>query len=369
MLKAFWRDVVAPRLVRRLSPRVADALAKDPDFMAQLVAQSQNSATVASSTLTQDSSAGSPRPKTGSLQIFRGYKDSDINLFSRFVAHGARPADGFITDFLGVRTRVSSLYDAVAHLSGHLLGPPDPDDFHAEAVEWIGVLKTALTAKDRYVAMEWGAGWGPWLVAGAKAAQKLGVSNIKLYGVEADPSHFQTMRQHLLDNSFSPDDHVLLQAAVGTESGLAEWPDEPDARNQWGARPLREGSDQDIDYLCERVDRFIEVRVLEARELVMREPVWDMVHIDIQGWEGEVCRSCIDALTERAKWVVIGVHSRIQDAHLLQTFHGAGWLLEHEKPTRFEYRPSQVNFEAMVTADGTQVWRNPRLASDPTPLV
>ena len=90
-----------------------------------------------------------------------------------------------------------------------------------------------------------------------------------------------------------------------------------------------------------------------------------MVHIDIQGWEGEVCRSCIDALSERVKWVVIGVHSRIQDAELLQIFHGAGWILEHEKPTRFRYRPSQVNFEAMVTADGTQVWRNPRLAADP----
>jgi FkbM family methyltransferase len=366
MLKAFWRNVVAPRLVRRLSPRVADVLVKDPSFLAKLVTHSQNLSAVASSTSSQEVSTASLQPpKTGSLQIFRGYKESDINLFQVFVAHGARPEDGFITDFIGVRTRISSLYDSVAHLSGHLLDPPDPGDFHAEAVEWIGVLKTALTAKDRYVAMEWGAGWGPWVVSGAKAAQRLGVSDIKLYGVEADPSHFQAMKQHLLDNDFSPTDHVLLQAAVGVENGLAEWPDEPDARNQWGARPVREGSNQDIDYLCKRVDRFIEVHVLEARELVLREPLWDMVHIDIQGWEGEVCRSCIDVLSERTKWVVIGVHSRIQDALLLQIFHEAGWILEHEKPTRFEYRPSQVNFEAMVTADGTQVWRNPRLATDP----
>jgi FkbM family methyltransferase len=365
MLKAFWRDVVAPRLVRRLSPRVADVLGKDPRFLAQLAAHGQKLPAVASSTSSQEVSEGSSRGlRTGSLQIFRGYKDSDIDLFQVFVAHDVRPRDGFITDFLGARTRVSSLYDAVAHLSGHLLDPPDPDDFHAEAVEWIGVLKTALTAKDRYVAMEWGAGWGPWIVSGAKAAQRLGVSDIKLYGVEADPSHFQAMKQHLLDNNFSPADHVLLQAAVGPEDGLAEWPDEPDVRNQWGARPIRNNSDQDIDYLNARVDRFIEVRVMEARELVLREPLWDMVHIDIQGWEGEVCRSCIEALTERAKWVVIGVHSRIQDALLLQIFHKAGWILEHEKPTRFEYRPSQVNFEAMVTADGTQVWRNPRLTTD-----
>ena len=365
MLKAFWRDVVAPWLVRRLSPRVAAVLARDPSFLSQLAEHSKNQPAVASSTSLLAGTAGSPQPsKTGSLQIFRGYEDSDITLFQRFAGHEVRPADGFITDFLGVRTRVSSLYDAVAHLSGLVLNPPDPDDFHAEAVEWIGVLKTTLTAKDRYVAMEWGAGWGPWIIAGAKAAQRLGLVDIRLYGVEADPSHFKAMAQHLLDNGFSPADHVLLQAAVGPENALAEWPDEPDARNQWGARPLREGSDQDIDYLCERVDRFIEVRVIAARDLVLREPVWDMVHIDIQGWEGEVCRACIDVLTERVKWVVIGVHSRIQDAHLLQIFHGAGWILEHEKPTRFKYRPSQQNFEAMVTADGTQVWRNPRLTTD-----
>ena len=120
---------------------------------------------------------------------------------------------------------------------------------------------------------------------------------------------------------------------------------------------------QDTDYLLERVNRFLQVNILEARALVLREPIWDMVHLDIQGWEGEVCRSCIDVLTERARWVVIGVHSRIQDAELLVIFHGAGWILEHEKPTRFTYQRAQSNFESMVVADGTQVWRNPKMVT------
>jgi hypothetical protein len=40
-------------------------------------------------------------------------------------------------------------------------GPPIPQDFHAEGAEWIGLLKTVITATDRYVAIEWGAGWAP----------------------------------------------------------------------------------------------------------------------------------------------------------------------------------------------------------------
>jgi hypothetical protein len=133
----------------------------------------------------------------------------------------------------------------------------------------------------------------------------------------------------------------------------------------WGARPIREGSADDVDYLSGRVDQFVTVKVLESKQLVLKEATWDMIHMDVQGWEGEICRSCIDALSERARWVVIGVHSRIQESELLRIFHEAGWILEHEKPTQFRYRPSQVNFEAMVTADGTQVWRNPRRAADP----
>jgi FkbM family methyltransferase len=363
MLQAFWRNVMAPGLAHRLAPRVAELLSNDRGFFDRMAP-----AVSAAPAPAPAPEVPSVAERVGSLQIFKGFEDSDLRIFDLLTQDGLQPAAGFVTDFLGCRTRVSHLYDAVHSLDGHVMGIPVPGDFHAEAVEWIGVMKTAVAAKDRYVAMEWGAGWAPWLIAGAAAAQHRGITDIRLYGVEADPQHCDAMRQHFLDNGFAPDDHVLLQAAVGTEDGSARWPVEDDARNQWGARPLREGSDQDVDYLSSRVDRFMDVTIFGATGLILREPMWDMVHIDIQGWEGEVCRSAIDALTERVKWVVIGVHSRIQDAELCQIFHKAGWILEHEKPTRFRFLPAQPNFEAMVVADGTQVWRNPRLCADPREL-
>jgi hypothetical protein len=362
MLRTFWRKMVAPRLVRRLTPGVADLLSKGGTFLAQFMPAMPQ----APCSLRPGPSSSTLSDKVDFLQIYRGYSDDDLIIFEVFKKAGLRPKDGFVTDFLGGRTRVATLYDAVKPLSGQIFGPPVPGDFHAEAVEWLGVMKTALTAKDRYVAMEWGAGWAPWLVAGVKAAQHLGITSCRLYGVEADPVHYGAMHQHLVDNGLVPTEHVLLQGAVGPEAGSAQWPVELDALNQWGSRPIREGSADDIDYLNERIDRFIDIDIFEARELVLRELAWDMVHIDIQGWEGEVCRSCIGVLCERVKWVIIGVHSRILDAELLQIFHAAGWILEHEKPTRFLFQPSKTTFEAMVTADGTQVWRNPRLVPKPS---
>jgi hypothetical protein len=89
-------------------------------------------------------------------------------------------------------------------------GPPIPQDFHAEAAEWIGLLKTVITATDRYVAMEWGAGWAPWLIAGGLAARSRGIRDIKLYGVEADPAHFESMTQHFNDNDFPPQAHPIV---------------------------------------------------------------------------------------------------------------------------------------------------------------
>lgn len=302
-------------------------------------------------------------PIPNSLQIYRGYGEADLQIFDAFVAPNGPPQPGFVVDFLGGKTRIASLYDGVAPLDGAVTGPPVEGDYHAEAVEWIGLLKSVGDARGSFVAMEWGAGWAPWLVAGACAARRRGIEVLRLYGMEADPHHYATMRQHFLDNDLPPDEHVLLEAAVGVVAGSARWPEEPDAKNAWGARPIRSGDSEavDHDYLNGRVDRFIDVDIIAAESLLRREEQWNLLHLDIQGWEGEICRSCIGLITERVQWVIIGVHSRLLDGDLLRIFHDAGWILEHEKPTHFRYARNKETFESMVIADGTQVWRNPRI--------
>jgi len=294
------------------------------------------------------------------LALYLGYTADDLKVFEHFKDPNARPEAGFITDVMGIKTRMSSLWESVQHLDGKLAGHPVPGSYHAEAVEWIGLLKSVLSASSRYTAMELGAGYGPWIVAGAVLARLRGIREIHLCGVEADPHHFQFMRQHLVDNGFDPAQHDLHQAAVGPENGEAGWPTTEDSSGEafWGFRPIPE---EGGDYMGRSFEQTHRVKVMAIDGLVRSRPEWDMIHIDIQGGEYEVCRVGMADLGERAKRVIIGTHSRKIDGDLVELFIQHGWILEHEKPTKFAFRPNPPSLEAMMTVDGTQCWRNPRL--------
>jgi FkbM family methyltransferase len=299
------------------------------------------------------------------LQVYPGYSDADLCLFDDFCVPDRHPEPGFIVDFLGVRTRVTSLADSQRRHEG-VLGVPVPGDYHAEAIEYVGLLKSVLNARGQFVVLELGAGWGPWLVAGAKAARRRGIEAVRLYGVEADPQHFEFMRQHLLDNGIDLRDAHLVQAAVGLERGRARWPKIVDAANDWGSRPARmeaSGANEgDASYLGALLNEYIEIDVVPMTDLLEQERRWDLVHVDVQGWEALVCEDAIEQLNSRVAYVVLGTHSRKLDGDLIDLFHRAGWILENEKPSRFTYIPGAKVLESMNAADGTQVWRNPRLS-------
>jgi FkbM family methyltransferase len=298
------------------------------------------------------------------LQLYPGYSEADVRLLEEFRVPGRTPEPGFIVDFLGVRTRVTSLADTQRAFEG-VLDIPVPGDYHAEAIEYIGLVKSVLPAHDQFVVLELGAGWGPWLVAGAKAARLRGIDAIRLYGVEADPQHVAFMTQHLLDNGIDPAHATLIHAAVGIERGRARWPKIADAANDWGSRPARIGEsgahEDDASYLGTLLDEYIEVDVVPITEILERERRWDLVHIDVQGWERLVCEHAATELNRRVAYLVLGTHSRKLDGDLIDLFHREGWILEHEKPSRFTYIPGAKLLESMNAADGTQVWRNPRL--------
>ena len=59
--------------------------------------------------------------------------------------------------------------------------------------------------------------------------------------------------------------------------------------------------------------------------------------------------------------MLIGTHSRQLEARLLTQLHGAGWILEAEKPCQFHYKGGNESFEAMTLVDGVQCWVNPKL--------
>ena len=83
-----------------------------------------------------------------------------------------RVAAGFTADFLGVRTRASYVEGMVpggidaAH-ERHVR-PPRPV-FDEEYFEWVDVIDSVREARDRFVMIELGAGYGRWSVRAAAA--------------------------------------------------------------------------------------------------------------------------------------------------------------------------------------------------------
>jgi hypothetical protein len=175
---------------------------------------------------------GEHRPAShgNDLTLFTGYSESDLAILAAFRNPNAKAEPGFVVDFHGGRTRAASLWSSARQLGGQVLGLPVPGDYHAEAAEWIGVLKSVRSAGDRWTGKELGAGFGPWVVAGGNAARLRGITDIRLCAVEADAQNFQSLKQNLTDNGFDPDVHRLLHAAVGPEPGTALWPVLEDSR-------------------------------------------------------------------------------------------------------------------------------------------
>ena len=196
-------------------------------------------------------------------QAYPGYEPEELAIFDRFRPTPRSPEPGFVTDFLNVRTDVSFLWEEVRpHLGGQSLDVPIPGDYRAETIEWLGLLRSVADARDggkEFVAMELGAGIGPWLVSGAAAARHLGLEQVRLYGVEADAVHFTLMRQHFHNNALDPDEHTLLHAAAGAKLGTARWPEVPNPVNEWATRPVRDNNVLDLEYDGCRLARSVEI--------------------------------------------------------------------------------------------------------------
>ena len=256
--------------------------------------------------------------------------------------------------------RISLLWDECRALDGKVLSVPIPCDYHAEAVEWIGMLKAVRAATGSFAAMELGAGHGPWIAASAAAARLRGISDLHLCAVEGDTGRFAFLRQNVEDNELNGHNITLIQAAVGASDGLVRWPRVSDPRNTSGARPPREGNQDDAAYFRDLAADTVEVEAVSANRLLMSRPIWDFVHIDVQGTEAELCAGSLEALSERVRYLVVGTHSRKLDGELMETLLNGGWQLEHEKPARMNCAPAP-SLIALTTGDGTQVWRNPRL--------
>jgi FkbM family methyltransferase len=274
--------------------------------------------------------------------------------------------DGFVTDFVGSHTDVSFI-NGLSALSGRVELLPIPGNFHADTAEWVASLRSIDFAKDRFIGVELGAGWAPWLVNCSLAARRKGISDVRCIGVEADAGHFSFIDRHFAANGFDDSSYRAIHAIVGPKSGVAVFPVPEDPSADWGIQPVFCSNDNEANAIIGRSDfedyrgfkftQFEKHRILSLYEIMDGLSKVDLLHIDIQGHEFQVVEASLPLLADRVCYMVIGTHSRSIEGDLIRALADSGWVLEVEKPCTFDLgHPHHA-----VMVDGTQGWRNSRL--------
>ena len=218
-----------------------------------------------------------------------------------------------------------------------------------EYIEWIDVLETAVVATQAFTIIELGAGYGRWLVRAALAVKRYhGDLPIKLIGVEAEPTHFRWLKQHLRDNGIDPDEHELIEAAVDEKDGEVLFhvgkPDE------WYGQAIAEHANA----ASESIQK---VRAVSLSSILSPLDSVDLIDLDVQGAEFVVLRGAMPALNEKVKRVHIGTHGHDIELELRTLFRQNGWY----KLNDYACQSNETTpWGDIAFCDGVQTWVNPR---------
>ena len=295
-----------------------------------------------------------------SLQRYTGYEPGDVDILRNYASASASLEDDHCIDGFGVKT----LYECVPFASPDSLNlarlqHPIPDDgFHAEGIEYIALLDAVehFANDGSFVAVEAGAGWGPWLAMAGVVCRRCEVKDTQLIGIEASPERFTLMRRHLDFNQLDQQHGVmveLFEGAVWSHDGVIHFPKSP----VWdmGAAASTDGSD--IDYRGQQ-RAMLEVSCTRLPSLVGEDREVDFLHIDVQGAEGEVVNSHLNWLNRRVRSMMIATHSRPLEGELMLLLNANGWMLYREKPCHFGAGRVIDDWCGATTVDGSQYWIN-----------
>ena len=286
-------------------------------------------------------------------------EDDPFGSFSRW---SGRTPSGYWADWLGQQTN-AEFFDFSEDLR-RAYAEDIPDDCPAipkdseHALDWTPLLGSVLRARGAFTMVALGAGWGRWLTAGWLAARQRDL-DVTLVAVEAEPTHFAFLQEHLAHNGVPPENARLWKAAATGRSGDVTFATgSPDA--WWGQSLISEGQDYQPPGGIEDFQP-ITVRGVTLEEVTDGLGFVDYVHLDIQGAEVDVIRAALASDSTRYGCINVGTHGRDIDAELREIFSAAGWHCIHDVPTQCERlvqigdRPSEL----VAFQDGVQVWLNP----------
>jgi hypothetical protein len=264
-----------------------------------------------------------------------------------------QPMAGHFVNFLGVAvpTKVISLLDGKG---GQLDPVPIPANWHADMAEWAAALRAVDLASGKFTMVELGCGWGCWMTNTGIAAKSRGLA-VDLIGIEGDPMHLDFARETLEVNRIRTDEYELLCGIAAAKHGFALFPKRQLGEEHWGFEPVF-GATREESEKAVASGRFESLKMIPLAEAIGNRPKIDLLHMDIQGGEGDLVAQTIDLLNERVGYILIGTHSRVLEGRLMELLLGAGWILEIERPAIFHLGGG----DPRTTVDGVQAWKNPK---------
>ena len=273
-------------------------------------------------------------------------------IFSEFKAVEVVADGKSIYDFLGVATQ------ARYKKGWSKFVPPAGKSFQAKLpvvnehyLDWVAVLESVVRSKGTYRIVELGAGWGTWSSAALAACrQNAAIRAVEAVAVEADFTHWQWMEDHFRANKLLDHGVHLLQGAIDAKSGEISFPVIENPDEDYGASTRGAGA----------APRKVTVRAYTISEVLgyLSGPA-NFVHIDIQGAEYDTVPASMEALSVRAKTVLIGTHTS-SDHHrkMVNLFRDSGWRI------RMDYERGQLcetPYGSVQVGDGVVVAENPKL--------
>jgi FkbM family methyltransferase len=294
-------------------------------------------------------------------------------VFLRFETWSGEVNSGWSVNFLGVRTRDAFTAGMTGVESSETRWvATDYPPFDEEYFEWVDVLEAVVAAVGNFTMIELGAGWGRWLMNAAAAARQRDPLSFHLIGVEAEPTHFQWMQEHLRDNSVDARSLTLIEAAVAGEEGRARFHvGDPSAWYGQAIDPHQPDSDRRSSLLRQlraflhRQDPGVERTIVDVRAVTLQSILHELEHVDlidldVQGVEADVLEAAENVLSGKVKRVHVGTHSTDNERRLRVLFGRLGWEGLNDYPCGVE---ADTPWGSISFQDGVQTWLNPHLAT------
>lgn len=148
------------------------------------------------------------------------------SLLAQVVPWSGYVPDGYTADFLGIFTEGRLLWNSKGPFGGAFISTQLPTlESYGEA--WLEVADwffAACEATGRYVAISLGAAFGAQLGGAWKALQAINPLPAKLVAVEPVLQNCASHRRHMAFNGIDPNEHWILQAALGADSDPVLFP-------------------------------------------------------------------------------------------------------------------------------------------------